>query len=413
MKMYLNGMKKYLQKIINLFLLFSPTQNNTVLFNSFNGQYSDNPKYISEKLHSINNKIDIIWTVSSKSKENSLPEYINTVTYLSYQYFKYLYRAQVVVDNYAGLRVSHACSSFINNYLKTLKRKKQYNISTWHGTPLKKMGIDEPEFKNTKINFQTCSDYVLAGNRFTALTLQRIFQNHLPVKLIGTPRNDVFFDSTIDYFAIKRRLDIPLDKKIVLFAPTFRNNVELSGLGQMQMFDFDSILNAFSDRFGGDWLFIFRFHDNVLLKIDENIYKNNISKRIISGNKGDDMAEYLLCSDVLITDYSSSMFDFALTKKPCFLFAPDRAFYEKQERGFYIDYDSLPFPKSYSCDQLIESIDLFDNEIYKKGIDKLLNDLGSVEDGQASLRVAMDIINFIKTGRKSLMEGIHLCFRNE
>ena len=126
------------------------------------------------------------------------------------------------------------------------------------------------------------------------------------------------------------------------------------------------------------------------------------SPQLINGNIGDDMAEYLACTDILITDYSSSMFDFALTGKPCFLFAPDREHYEKKERGFYLDYDSLPFPISYTNEELIKNIQKFDDAAYRERVLRFLEEIGNVEDGKASERIAQCIVHFIETGEKKL-----------
>ena len=120
------------------------------------------------------------------------------------------------------------------------------------------------------------------------------------------------------------------------------------------------------------------------------------------------MAEYLACADVLLTDYSSSMFDFALTGRPCFLFAPDREHYEKRERGFYMSYDALPFPASYTGGELLEKIKTFDKESYKQKIAKFLAAIGDAEDGRASERITRCIIHFIRKGEKKLETVDHM-----
>ena len=222
------------------------------------------------------------------------------------------------------------------------------------------------------------------------------FLNSVPVKNYGTPRNDALINGSEDLVQLKNKLGLPLDKKIILFAPTFRNSVENSGIKQMQEFDFERMLNSLQNKFGGEWCFVFRVHNNVLLKIDVQSLTEKFGERIINGNKCDDMVEYMICCDVLITDYSGSMFDFALTGKPCFLYSHDKDDYEKKERGFYFDYNSLPFPKSLTTEEFYFAIDNFDQEQYANNIDKFLKEIGNFEEGKAAERVVNDILSFIK-----------------
>ena len=125
--------------------------------------------------------------------------------------------------------------------------------------------------------------------------------------------------------------------------------------------------------------------------------KKRYPGKIINGNLNDDMAEYLACADILITDASSSMFDFALTGKPCFLYFPDVEHYDKVERGFYFDIQrDLPFPLSVNFDELCEQIQSFDEEKYAVGIKELLENIGNIDDGNSSKRVVEYIVEHIK-----------------
>ena len=104
------------------------------------------------------------------------------------------------------------------------------------------------------------------------------------------------------------------------------------------------------------------------------------------------MTEYLLCADVLITDFSSSFFDFALTKKPCFLFATDLKNYSENERGLYFSYLDLPFPTSQTPKELYYQIINFDENIYESNVCSFLKLLGNYEDGYASTKIVNDIM---------------------
>ena len=377
-----------------------PIKKKTVLFSAFGGQYNDNPKAISIKLHEKDSTIKQIWVKSDKSREE-FPDYCYTVQYGSKEYYQFVTRAQVVVDNHVGLRVNYRTKKDLRSFFQTVfarKRKGQLCISTWHGTPLKRIGRDEIGSK--LIGFESCSDYVLAGCGLTADALKTSHFNTVPVKKYGTPRNDIFF-TEISVRKLKEKLGLPLDKKLVIFAPTFRTDVDRSGVIQMNEFNFEKILSSLQNKFGGEWSFVFRVHQLVLKKIAVDEIVKKYGGVLVNGNLHDDMAEYLACSDALITDYSGAMFDFALTKKPCFLYAFDREHYEREERGFYLGYDELPFPQSTTCAELVKSIDNFDEDEYRKKLEDFMIKIDDFEKGKASEKVVEDIIDYIyKTDKK-------------
>ena len=192
-------------------------------------------------------------------------------------------------------------------------------------------------------------------------------------------------------------MNLPLDYKVVLYAPTFRKNIDFSGIAQMKELDIPELIESLSKVIGGErWCFVFRAHNLVMQKIDfTSISKSNSNVLLINGNLHDDMAEYLKCADVLITDYSASMFDFALTRKPCFLYVPDVDEYGSNERGFYTQIEALPFPIARNSKELISAVELYNDVEYKIKIDHLLVEMGNVEDGNASKRVVKDILSFI------------------
>ena len=385
-------------------MLFDKVEN-CVLFDSFWGQYNDNPKYISEKLHQLAPDIKIVWAVSEKKSRETIPEYAVPVKYGSTEYYKYRYSAEVLVDNYTGI-MGKMGNLDVSKFLRS---KKHLRISTWHGTPLKRIDRDIQSRKTAGI--ARVSDYLIAGCRYTAKILNNAFCDNYPVMLTGTPRNDILFRDDIDSDFIRTKLKIPPDKRIVLYAPTFRDNIEAYRKMQMDSSGIKLLLAGLSEKFGGEWVFVSRAHQAIFLEVGEG--KQGDSGVILDGNVGDDMAEYLSVSDVLITDYSGSLFDFALTGKPCFLYAPDREHYENKERGFYMDYDSLPFPISYTVDKLLKDVNCFDNKQYGKDVGLFLKSIGNVEDGRASERIALDIIRFINTGEKPRSGGTQDFFISE
>jgi len=104
------------------------------------------------------------------------------------------------------------------------------------------------------------------------------------------------------------------------------------------------------------------------------------------------MEEYLACADVLLTDYSSCMFDYAPTKKPCFLYSLDYEHYKNVERGFYIDVKKMPFSFSENANELESSIESFDKSKYEGKIDEMIHDMGFVDDQNSASKIADFIV---------------------
>lgn len=392
-------MNKIVKSIYCFLYSLQPIQKNCVLFSSFYGQYNDNPKYVSMRLHEVAPEIKQVWVKSQKAREE-FPEYIKTVEFGSKEYYQYVYRAQVIVENHMGIRFKTASKKSrlakwaAKRFAK--KRKGQLNISTWHGSvSMKKIALDEPQRKGKEDVF-TNTDFAISGCKQGVDVFHSAFYKALPVKMYGTPRNDILFRKDVNIDALKEKLGLPKDKKIILFAPTFRNSVEDSGVTQMQSLDYPALFQTLQDKFGGDWCFVFRVHNNVLLKIDVDTIVEKCAGQLYAGNVGDDMAEYIVCSDILLSDYSGCIFDYALTKKPCFLYAPDLEHYEKDERGFYLNVRDLPFSIAQTAEKLLSNIEGFDKEKYNADIDGFLQEIGNIEDGNAAPKIVDDILTFMK-----------------
>lgn len=388
-------MKKTLKKKID-FLIRKPLPiiRRTIFFQSFGGQYNDNPKYISEKLHELEPAIEIVWAVSDKSKCNDLPEYVKRVEIDSSEYVKYSCRSQVIVENMNGIRgfISVKPLPFL---ISLITSKRQLNISTWHGTPLKHIGLDIPDMKQYKYMY-TSANYISAGCEYTMEKFQKAFYP-AKIKMNGSPRNDILVNFSEEKREnLKKRLGIPLNKKVLLFAPTFRESVYESGIHQIKKLDFNKLSEALVKKFGGDWCFVFRAHHEVMKEINiYELYDKFGNQSFIDGNQHDDMAEYLVVSDVLLTDYSSCMFDYMLTKRPVFLLTLDKFHYCNDERGLYFPMNELPFPCAIDVDALYQNIVEYDVKTFPDKIELFLNKIGNREDGKASERIAMEILDFM------------------
>ena len=369
-----------------------PIIKNTVLFRSFYGQYNDNPKYISEELHRRAPGVNIVWAIKN-GKKTDFPDYVKLVELDSSEYIKYISRAEVVVDNYTGCRSSIATSKNIVRRiifrLAAKKRKGQFNLSTWHGTPIKHIALDEPKYKNAKfVRTYYATDVILSDSVSTSNAFKTAFDwKDKPLLECGVPRNDIFFKQ--DTCNLKQKLGLPEDKKIILFAPTFRESVQMSGLQQIKDLDIPKLLSTLSEKFGGEWCFVFRSHVNVMASVLKDGALDN--QLILNGNNYPDMAEYLACIDVLLTDYSGSMFDFIHSKKPCFLYVPDLDSYKNKERGFYFDIEETPFDICQDEESLTKAIKGFEMQEYLDKCDAFAKKMGKFDKGEAS-KISVDLI---------------------
>ena len=378
----------------------TPVKKNTWVFSSFNGDYSDSPRAISECLHASNQSIRIIWIAKPSAV---LPDYVERVLPNTLRAECVKRSASVLIDNvYADMGFSvDSTKSFFAKKMRLMlwlrKKKRQRVYTTWHGFPLKKMARDQigNDFSDFLCNNMT----MFVNSEFQEKVMRHITFGKLQMARLGMPRNDMLFDIQRGN-RIKNELGISLEKKIVLFAPTFRNdgkgvegkNVQRSGIDQMNEMDIDAVLTSLGKKFGGEWVFVCRFHYFVSSMIDWEKLNEKYPGKIVNGNILPDMADYLSCTDVLVSDASSCLFDFALTKKPCFVFFPDLGNYQNKERGLYLPIDSLPFPISTTTDDFVNSIDSFDSETYINKIDKMIDDFKMVDDGNATNR----IVNYIK-----------------
>ena len=284
-----------------------------------------------------------------------------------------------------------------------MKKKNQIYVQCWHGTPLKRLRYDinvEGEGFNSiseirKRNDLDASrfDYFISPSRYatekfiSAFNLEKLGKSNIIIEE-GYPRNDSLFNYSEDKVNnIKKKLNVPLDKKVIFYLPTFRDNQHKSGVGYVYdlMIDFESLRKKFKDKY----VFLFSSHYFVANKINVDKYKDFVIN--VSGY--DDINELYIISDIIMTDYSSIFFDFANLKRPMIFYMYDLKLYKNQLRDFYIDIDELPGPITQTQAELesvlenIDKIKLKYQDKYKK-FNKCFNYL---DDGNASLRVIKKI----------------------
>lgn len=351
-----------------------PLQMNKVVCSNFHGKgYGCNPKYIVEALRRKNADLDIVWLVSGK---HELPEGVRAVEFNSKEALNEIATARVLIDNQM-------------KFVGFKKRKDQFFIETWHGAiPLKKIGYDNPSNKGNKkydervkLNFSNI-DVITSNSKFCTDMFRRSFTYEGAVLQEGYPRNDLFMEDQQKYKdKVCELLGIPKNKKLFLYAPTFRSG---KALDAYQM-DYHKVLDAL----GEDWVVLIRLHPHVQSKSGSLV---EYTDRIINASKYDDMQELMAGSDILVTDYSNIMFEFAVSKRPCFLYATDIEAYRK-ERDYYFEIYNLPFPVATTTDELIDRIKKFDEGKYNKKFEKFKKKVKLNETGKAADKIADVIIN--------------------
>ena len=351
-----------------------PVKDNKIMFSNYTGKgYGDNPKYIAEYI--LKNKIEykLIWQIHPDYKMNSeLPENIITVKPNSLRALYHQATARIWIDNVRKLG-------------DTRKRKKQLYIQTWHGFGPKgchdlKNSIVKSQIRALK-HESNISDLFISNNNYLTKLYREEFWYTGEILQKGFPRNDILFITNKRDIEKKVReiLNIPYNKKIILYAPTFREDLSLSTYN----INYSICLKTLANKFDGEWIALIRLHHAVA----ENSPEINIDNvQTFDASHYLDMQELLLVSDVLITDYSSCMFDFALTKKPCFLYHPDVKDYD-DTRGFCIQPEDLPFPRAHSNEELQQIIENFDEESYVMTLNKYLDSIGMCDNGTASKAV--------------------------
>jgi CDP-glycerol glycerophosphotransferase len=208
------------------------------------------------------------------------------------------------------------------------------------------------------------------------------------IEQFGAPRNDILVAPPRDAKqTVQNALHLP-DCNYILYAPTFRAD------GSLDAYDlaYTAVCDACEKRFGGKWVLLMRLHPNVMKKAKDLKFDN---KTTFDATAFDDMQLLLSACDAVITDYSSLMFDFALTHRPCFQYASDIDAY-KSDRNFYFPIDETPFPLAVNNTQMTQNILAFDEQNYHAAWDVFVQKMGICEDGNGSVRCADWILDKTK-----------------
>lgn len=292
----------------------------------------------------------------------------------------------VKVKSIGHLIAQLSCKVFIANVRMPEFEKKtgQIYIQTWHGMGPKKSEKDSCDAlteKYIKNAIKDCeqTDIMLSGSKWQTEWIKNSTWYKGKILEVGTPRDDCFFNKE-EYEEKKKNVyetyQINKKTKIVLFAPTFRSAGEIA----QNSIDINALLNAFSEKFGSDFVLLLRLHPNVAKQPLPEIYAKYLSTKVFNATLYPNMQELLCASDILITDFSSVSTEFVMQDKPCFLYIPD---YNTYDRGLYFRPEEMPFPFSFDEKSLISSIQIFNLSDYKKRNFEYKRQIGMCEIGNS------------------------------
>src|SRR5690606_17324467 len=341
----------WIYKVIFLFLQLFPKKNNHIIFESFLGkQYSDSPRAIYEYMVNKYSGYELYWAANRSAIPQFKNRGIKYVRRLSFKWLILMARSKYWVTN-----------SRLPLWLP--KSKDTLYIQTWHGTPLKRLAADMHEVHMPGTNSKTYKDnflkeaskwdYLVSPNEYSTEIFRRAFDFQKEVIESGYPRNDYILNYNNEKYIkdLKTKYGLPTDKKVILYAPTWRDN-QYHEIGKYRFnleMDIDKLYNALGD----DYIVLLRLHYLVAENIDLQGYDNFVK----DFSTHEDIRDLYLISDILITDYSSVFFDYANLRRPMIFFVYDIEEYRDTLRGFYFDLEKkAPGPLVKTTDELITEI---------------------------------------------------------
>jgi CDP-glycerol glycerophosphotransferase len=350
--------------------LMRRVQPDVVLYNAWWGKLADNPKAIFEELRRRDAALEHVWVLDDLA---AAPEGASVVEPGSLGFLAQTGRARYIVSN---------------NTLRRYFRKKPSTtyVQTWHGAVLKRIGLDieRPAWSDSARDLRALRrevaswDYLVSPNRFSTGVMRGAFGYEGEVLEMGYPRNDLLFAADRDEVraGVRARLGVPEEARAVLYAPTWRDDaafstaLDLAGLGA---------------ALGDGYVLLVRAHSAVAatLSLRDGPGVRNVSDV-------DDVGELLLAADVLVTDYSSVMFDFAPLRKPMLFFTYDLERYRDELRGFYFDFEAeVPGPLLATTPDLADALRDVDTvgARYAQAHERFVERYCDLDDGRAAARV--------------------------
>ena len=374
--------------IIALFYLLRvfPIKKNKVVATAFGGiRYGDNQKPMLEALHEICPETDIVW-VKGRGYEYELPEWIRYVYPWTPRWFYEYATAKIWTNN-----------CMIPDYF--LKRKGQLYIETWHGgLGIKRVFGDiqsrlAQKYKKQYKIMANLADVFISNSDHLSAIYRNVLCYNGPIWKCGYPMNDILFTENAQITEkVKKTLNIPATNKVLLYAPTHRDKFVTEGRVDDNVFfsNFTDLRQSLSQRFGGEWTILLRWHQSQMKMLSGIIIPSNV----VNATSYPDMQELLMATDVMMSDYSSCIFDAAMRRIPCFIYASDYNEYKKY-RGVYYEMEELPFPYAKNNDEMEQNMKAFDMDDYLKKWDAFAIRMGLNETGHSAKDIAQKMADFL------------------
>ncbi|MFE9097685.1 CDP-glycerol glycerophosphotransferase family protein [Streptomyces sp. NPDC007264] len=348
-----------------------------VFYLSYNGkQFSDSPRAMYEELVGRGADLRHLWAV--RDGQVILPDNVERIRMWGREWYEALASSRYIVTN-----------GHLPDWIE--RRTGQVIVQTWHGTMLKKIGhdIDTLHFDRRyqeKLALEAKQwSLLVSSNRFSTPILERAFSYDGEILEAGYPRNDYLYSPEKDQIAerVRRRLGLPDGKKVVLYAPTWRDDQSHSA-GQY-LFDLRIDLEDAQQRLGDDHVLLIRRHSNVV-----DAVPGAGNGFVWDASEYPDIADLYVAADIMITDYSSVMFDYAHLRRPMLFFTYDLEHYRDTLRGFYFDFEKdSPGPLLFTSKELVDAIRDIDqvSAEYQERFDRFHHLFCDLDDGHASARV--------------------------
>lgn len=365
---------KAISSLLKVFWVI-PLKKKTVFFMSFNGkQFSDSPKAIYEELSKRSENFKMVWGFTHPINIEGITD-IDYVKVASLRFFYYFCTAKFIIVN-----------DFFNTYLPI--RKSQVLINTWHGGGwFKKVGLTDnktTEYDKFFFEFQCkkISYFVASSEYFVDTVLHHSFNYQGKILRTGMPRNAIFFQDNIQIKeTIRNQFGADENTLLLLYAPTFRSYAIESDLE----LDLNRLEKSIAEKFKKKVRILFRAHHLI-----DSFPVDYLS--IIDVTYYPDMQQLLLACDILISDYSSCMWDAAIQDKLVLVYAPDAQRYI-DNRGFFMDIREWPFLLAFNNNELAERIDGYEKEKYLERLHKLVSQSRSYENANAASAIADLLVN--------------------
>lgn len=373
-----------------------PIQSNKIVFRSVISGYNCNPRYIAEEILRQKLPWELVWVVDEHILDyiDSFPEGVRLV----------MDRTEAAIHEYATAKVwitNGWQAQFVRRGLFRRAGEQVY-VQTWHGSlGFKKLDRDRRDLsrRDRKVYHADAAqmDILISNSPWEDEVYKYCFWENGTIHRLGHARNDIFFKSADEQQIIRRKvcaaLGISEEKKILLYAPTWRENGTLS----CYTMDYERVKKSIESRFGGEWELVARWHPSHHASLRNKFLPSGV--RVVNASNYPNNQELMVAADAAITDYSSCILDYMHTRRPAFLYVPDYSYY-KENRGLYYPLEESPFPWAEDNDTLVQCIERFNHDVYKSKVEAFLKDKECMDDGHSAERI-VELLKKMIAGEES------------